>query len=666
LRDVLYFPESPVNILGVTQWAIQNDDKEGTYITTKAEYSILVWNFGKSQRRFTHPESMLPKMPINEGSSFCKTFYSAFMSIFPTKSTSRFCLASEMDVTLNDKDKDYLRACSATEHPFQIGNNVQYIGSETPENVAIVESIYDETMQPNFKVERGDGSIITVKQSELSQHADFINAMIDEVCSHEENSHWELATRSSIPRGIKPILAIWSFKRKRFPNGSLNKHKARLCAHGGMQQWGVNYWETYSPVVNWISVQLLLSIAIMNDLPTTAIDFVLAFPQATLGPDELIYMEMPARMDSPGTDRKQYVLKLKKNLYGLKQAGLNWFEYLKSGLTERVFVQSEVDPCVFYRSDAILLVYVDDCIILSKESKVVDSIVKSLATGQDPSDPTKKFSKQYVLTYDGGIKNYLGVEVDARTDGKIELRQKRLIERIIKPVGLEKDVLAASKPTPVVKPLLNKDLEGLPRKYDWNYRSIVGMLGYLQGSTRPDISMATHQCARYNNDPKLSHERAIQRIEKYLLGTQNKGIIFSPNPKQGLECFVDADFSGNWTAVDSEDPENELSNTGYIIFYAGCPIPLFDNKRLGCASTAGAISLLHGLDLSLEGGNFGGQCDDLGIRRIHFHCIGVTGVHVVPYGSQFIDEGVGAEYFNVSLGTLPFISYSVDIVYKHR
>ena len=241
-------------------------------------------------------------------------------------------------------------------------------------------------------------------------------------------------------------------------------------------------------------------------------------------------------------------------------------------MTERGFVQSEVDPCVFYRSDAILLVYVDDCIILSKESKVVDSIVQSLATGQDPDNPTKKFSKQYVLTNDGGIKNYLGVEVDSREDGKIELRQKRLIERIIESVGLEKDVLAAAKPTPVVKPLLNKDLQGLPRKYDWNYRSIVGMLGYLQGSTRPDISMATHQCARYNNDPKLSHERAIRRIGKYLLGTQNKGIIFSPNPEKGLECFVDADFSGNWTAVDSVDPENVLSRTGYIIFYAGCPI----------------------------------------------------------------------------------------------
>eukprot|EP00978_Attheya_sp_CCMP212_P044374 scaffold308379_cov37-Attheya_sp.AAC.2 len=66
-----------------------------------------------------------------------------------------------------------------------------------------------------------------------------------------------------------------------------------------------------------------------------------------------------------------------------------------------------------------------------------------------------------------------------------------------------------SRATPASTPLLSKDPDGAPWKYDWNYRSAVGMLGYLQGSTRPDISMAMRQCARFNNDPKMSHERAI-------------------------------------------------------------------------------------------------------------------------------------------------------------
>ena len=71
--------------------------------------------------------------------------------------------------------------------------------------------------------------------------ANFIQAMKKEVDDHETRGHWQVVPRSQKPPGKKSILAIWSFKRKRFPDGRLNKHKARLCAHGGMQQWGINY-----------------------------------------------------------------------------------------------------------------------------------------------------------------------------------------------------------------------------------------------------------------------------------------------------------------------------------------------------------------------------------------------------------------------------------------
>ena len=154
----------------------------------------------------------------------------------------------------------------------------------------------------------------------------------------------------------------------------------------------------------------------MQDLPTTAIDFVLAFLQATLSADEKIYMELPYGMEVPGCERRDHVLKLKKNFYGLKKAGLNWFEYLKKGLEERGVHQSATDLCVFYRNDAILLTYVDNCIVLSKKSETVDEIVESLKSGIDPSNPGTKFKHKYTLTYDGGIKNYLGVEVVKRDE----------------------------------------------------------------------------------------------------------------------------------------------------------------------------------------------------------------------------------------------------------
>ncbi len=78
----------------------------------------------------------------------------------------------------------------------------------------------------------------------------FVKAMVNEVGDHESRAHWTLTKRCDLPPGNKTIMSIWSFKRKQYPDGTLNKHKARLCAHGGMHTWGQNYWETYAPVVN--------------------------------------------------------------------------------------------------------------------------------------------------------------------------------------------------------------------------------------------------------------------------------------------------------------------------------------------------------------------------------------------------------------------------------
>ncbi len=109
------------------------------------------------------------------------------------------------------------------------------------------------------------------------------------------------------------------------------------------------------------------------------------------------------------------------------------------------------------------------------------------------------------------------------------------------------------------KPILNKDLDGKPRKLKWKYRTAVGMLSYLQGNSRPEISMAVHQTARFCNDPKLRHEQAIMRLGRYLLHTKDKSIIFEPDKSKGLICFVDADFAGGWSTTDSTDADNVMS-----------------------------------------------------------------------------------------------------------
>ena len=108
---------------------------------------------------------------------------------------------------------------------------------------------------------------------------------------------------------------------------------------------------------------------------------------------------------------------------------------------------------------------------------------------------------------------------------------------IIRFLGL-KNGRTHEKLTPVGKPLLNKYLNGVARKYDLNYQGAIGMLAYLT-SMRPELAMAVHQCARFSTDPKRSHEQAVMRIGKYLIGTKDKGIIYIPQiPNMDWKCML--------------------------------------------------------------------------------------------------------------------------------
>jgi hypothetical protein len=393
----------------------------------------------------------------------------------------------------------------------------------------------------------------------------FIEAMAKEIEDHASRQHWEIVRRSTIPSGKKTIQAIWSFKRKRFPDGTLNKHKARLCAHGGMQQWGDSYWETYSPVVNMLTVRLLLALCNIHGLESKSIDFILAFPQADLDVD--IWMELPTGIIISGKEdvSRGYVLKLKKSLYGLKQASLNWFEKLRQGLMDRGFTPSEIDPCLYLKENMVLLTYVDDCIIISPSKDSINRLIASMQSGPENFD----------LTDEGDVNKFLGVEITRIDDRSFQLSQPFLIDRIVNFLGLcknEFDIDANSSYTPVAKGLLHRDLLGKERKLSWKYRTAVGMLSYLQNTSRPEISMAVHQTARFSNNPMLSHEKSIMRIGRYLLGTRKRGIIYTPDVSKGLECYVDADFAGGWSQADADNADNVLSRTGYIVMYANCPI----------------------------------------------------------------------------------------------
>jgi hypothetical protein len=146
--------------------------------------------------------------------------------------------------------------------------------------------------------------------------AEFIKAAASEVKSHVDNQHFTLMRRDELPKQTRVLATVWSMKRKRrILTRAIYKWKARLNCDGGQQEHGINFWETYSPVVNWYLIRLFLIISIMKGWESQQIDFVLAFPQADVECD--IYMEVPVGFDLK-QKKKDFCLKLWKNIYGNK------------------------------------------------------------------------------------------------------------------------------------------------------------------------------------------------------------------------------------------------------------------------------------------------------------------------------------------------------------
>jgi hypothetical protein len=192
---------------------------------------------------------------------------------------------------------------------------------------------------------------------------------------------------------------------------------------------------------------------------------------------------------------------------------------------------------------------------------MVASLITSLHNG----------TKNFILQDKGSIDKYLGINIEQLNDLSFHLTQPFLIERISAFLGIDNGH-TNEQDTPVGKPLFNKDSYGVPCKYTWEYCGAIGMLTYLIGSVRPDITMAVHQCARFSTNPMRSHKQAVMRIGQYLLSSKDKGMIYAPDPKWGLEVWVDADFASRLDPSEADNADNVYSCTGFVIYYAGCPV----------------------------------------------------------------------------------------------
>ena len=224
--------------------------------------------------------------------------------------------------------------------------------------------------------------------------AEFLKAMRKEIDDQMGNGNFTIVPRSSVPKDKSILPTVWQMKRKRdIRTRQVKKWKARLNIDGSRMKQGVHYDQTYAPVASWSSVRLLLTLAAVYGWHTTQLDYVLAYPQAPV--EREIYMEIPKGFDltDEALSKKDYVLKLHRNVYGQKQAGRVWNQYLVDHLVNAVgFKQSKVDECVFYRGNVIYVLYTDDS-ILAGPSQDESTKLSRISREQDSTSQLKAMFK---------------------------------------------------------------------------------------------------------------------------------------------------------------------------------------------------------------------------------------------------------------------------------
>jgi hypothetical protein len=388
--------------------------------------------------------------------------------------------------------------------------------------------------------------------------SDYYNAALVELKTLQEDLDcWELVRRTD---KMNVLPSTWAFKCKRYPDGRIKKFKARFCARGDRQQEGVDFFETWSPVVQWQTVRLMMVFSSILGLKTAQADITAAFVHAELPSTENVYIHQPRGFKVDPGDGHEYVLKLKKALYGLRQAPRHFFNYLSEHLEKHGIKQSKCDPCLFIGKSVIVIVYVDDLLLYARDERQIDDLIAKL-----------KEDKIWIRK-EGSTEGFLGVDISpTSSNGTFTLTQAGLTTRVIEALGLHAE-WTGSKETPADVTALPKDANGTPADPLVPYASVVGMLLYLSGHTRPDIAFAVHQCARYTFKPTTRHVTALKRIGRYLKGTRDKGLIMRPSRHIHVDCYPDADFAGLYNQEDAQDPHCVRSRTGYVICVANCPV----------------------------------------------------------------------------------------------
>ena len=406
----------------------------------------------------------------------------------------------------------------------------------------------------------------------------WMQSIEDEYQSLEEKGTWTLVEDESTVPSALPTHCV--FKVKRLPGGVFERCKTRVLAGGNYQVFGVDYFETHAPVVDFATVRFFLRLAVIFSWKRMQLDIKTAFLNGDL--EEEIYVRSPRGVPN----KPSHVYRLRKAIYGLKQAHLAWHSRVVTDLRAAGFTELPSCPCVFVKwigKDVVfILIYVDDLLVLSSNQQYLEETRDLIAS-------------LYELRVLEEINYYLGVELTWTNTGDLEelvLSQPTYIESVLKRFGMEN---ARPCPTPMVEGFFT----GIEAEEDTTiveqnlYQQCIGCLLHISLRTRPDIMTAVGILSRYAAHPTAFCHKGAKRVLRYLRGTTDFGL------KYGHECdsptlsvFVDSDYASDITT--------RRSTSGMVVLLGGGLVQWHSKKQKSCAISTCEAEYRAMVDASMD------------------------------------------------------------------
>ena len=376
-------------------------------------------------------------------------------------------------------------------------------------------------------------------------HIEWEGAIKQEYDSLIKNNTWILVERKP---NMKVLKGKWVLDYKLGEYNELLRRKARYVIKGYAQNYGIDYFETHSPVVKSKSIRIMLILTALFDLELKQIDFDTAFLNGYL--EEEVYMEQPEGYEVG--DPKKMVCKLVKSIYGLKQAARVWYKSIDELLVKLGWRSTLVDPCFYTKMSKtgnrmFMSLYVDDSGIAYKKCDEAEW-----------ESYKKQISQLYKIKDIGDMHWILNMKITRDRDNRtITLSQEAYIRAMLEKFKLSH---AEAVDNPEMVKSLNIESTPLNEEEHETYRSLIGSLLYAAITTRIDIAHIVGQLSRYLARPTEQHLLAARHALKYLKGTARLGLKLGKIEKSSNEIdenWLNQVNNDSWM---KSDADNQMDN----------------------------------------------------------------------------------------------------------